>query len=223
MQTIKIISNVSYNSDEFFEATVKRLEANGVIDWCYWIRHDADTDETKPHIHFVLKPSARLDTQKLREQFKEIDLSHPTEPLCCTKRWFSTNSMEDWLLYGVHDVAYLASKGQTRKHHYGFEDIKSTDPDGLRQDWNMIDRSKYDRLQILFEAAQRQIPFGLLVQMGRVPIPQRAQWEMQYNSLLALVHSEDCMRVLSHEVDMMTGELLYVDNPNDDSEQKEGD
>lgn len=208
MQTIKIISNVSYNSDEFFEATVQRLYKARIIDWCYWVRHEADTDETKPHIHFVLKPSARLDTQALREQFKEVDLHNPTQPLCCTTRWFFTNSMEDWLLYAVHDVAYLASKGQTRKHHYGYTDLKSTDPDGLRQDWNMIDRSKYDRLQILFEAAQMDIPFGLLVQMGRVPIPQRAQWEQQYNSLLHLVSNPNCMRVLSHEVDMMTGEKL---------------
>lgn len=189
MQTIKTISNISYNTIDHFEGVVTDLIRRGVIEWCYWIQHRPDKDDTKEHIHFVLKPSRRVDTASLRKEFLEKDLTNPL-PLCCTTKWNYTNSMEDWLLYAVHDVAYLTSKGQFRREHYDFDDIRSTDPDALRNDWNMIDRTKYERLHFLYTAVEKQIPFALLVQDGVIPIPQRAQYEAQYNALLRLKYAD---------------------------------
>lgn len=199
MQTTRIISNISYNTPEHFCKTVYDLLNRHVIDWCYWIFHKADKDELKDHIHFVLKPSSRVDTASLRDAFNELDPSCPSKPLTCTMRWNFTSSMDDWLLYAVHDAGYLASKGQVRNYHYEYDDLCTTDPDALLEDWNNIDRMKYSRLSFLWDAVQAHTPFALLVQHGMIPISQRAQYEMQYKALTQLAVDDLAHRKESHE------------------------
>lgn len=199
MQTIKTISNISYNSLPFFESKIFDLVKRGIIDWAYWVCHVADTDETKDHIHFVLKPSKRLDTFQLKNEFNELDPLKPSKPLSVTSKWNYTNSMEDWLLYAVHDEAYLASKGQRRNVHYAFEDLKSTDEDALRADWNNIDFVKFSRMNRLANAVNKHIPFAVLVQQGVIPIAMRAQYECQYNALVHLDMMNESGRYESHE------------------------
>lgn len=198
MQTIKTISNISYNTDAFFQGVISNLEDRGIIDWCYWIRHKADADELKSHIHFVLKPSKRLDTKTLGAMFQEIDPNNVI-PLGCTKKWNYTNSLDDWLLYAVHDIGYLASKGQIRNFHYDFDAIQSTDTDALRADWNAIDRTKYNRLALLADAVDKRIPFAILVQQSVIPISQRQQYEYQYNALMFLSLNGVTGRKIDHE------------------------
>lgn len=182
MQTIKTISNIAYNTIDHFEGVIMDLLQRGVIEWAYWISHEPDKDELKPHVHFVLKPSRRLDTAVLRKEFLEYDPRNPL-PLCCTMKWNFTNSMDDWLLYVVHDPAYLVSKGQLRNITYSFEDLRATDYDALRMDWNAIDRTKFERLHFLEKAIEENTPFSVLVQQGIIPISQRAQYEAQYRAL----------------------------------------
>ena len=189
MQTIRVISNISYNTIEYFESKVQELIERRIIDWCYWAFHLADEDELKDHIHFVLKPSKRLETADLRDFFKEIDPTHE-KPRTCTARWQPTNSMDDWLLYAKHDPAYLASKGQYRRHHYKWEDIKATDEDALHADIAAIDMRKYLILEWLEDAASNQTPFFVLVQQGLIPIAQRSQFEFQYNALTKAIENE---------------------------------
>lgn len=189
MQTIRIISNISYNTIEFFESKIAELVSRRIIDWAYWAFHLADEDELKDHIHFVLKPSKRLETADLRDFFKEIDPNHE-KPRTCTARWQPTNSMDDWLLYAKHDPAYLASKGQYRRHHYKWDDIKATDEDALHADIAAIDMRKYLILDWLEDAARSQTPFFVLVQQGLIPIAQRSQFEFQYNALVKAIENE---------------------------------
>lgn len=198
MNTIRTLSNISYNTPPFFEGVIASLVKNGVIDYAYWILHQPDIDEQKPHIHFVFRPSKRIDTARFREAFFEYE-SGNTKPLCPTTKFFATNSMDDWLLYAVHDRSYLISKGQKRNISYAFDDIKSTDPDALRFDWNNIDRTKYERLQFLEQAIEEGTPYYRLVQSGLIPIGQRAQYEQQYNAILKYSFDEISHRVRSHE------------------------
>lgn len=210
MQTIRTISNISYNSLEFFEKKIKDLVLRGIIDWAYWIQHQPDSDEKRVHIHFVVKPAKRVDTSSLRDEFKEFDPLHPDKPLCCTAKWFNTNSMDDWLLYAVHDPAYLTSKGQRRNVLYQYKDLRATDYDALSNDWNAIDRAKYQRLKWLYDAVEGNVPFARLVQDGLIPIAQRQQYEFQYNALLALKREERTNRINSHEeeIELETGEII---------------
>lgn len=216
MQTIRTISNISYNTIDHFQGVIYDLLRRGVIEWAYWICHKADTDETKDHIHFVLKPSKRLDTALLRKEFMEIDKNSPL-PLSCTSKWNYTNSMDDWLLYAVHDTAYLMSKGQLRNITYSFDDLQSTDTDALRNDWNSIDRTKYLRLQFIENAVNDQVPFAVLVQQGVVPIAQRAQFEAQYNALIRLKYGDMSSggRKIAHERKLPKGYIPVDEDWND--------
>lgn len=182
MNTIRLISNISYNSDSFFEGKISELIDQGVIDFCFWIRHQPDLDDKKSHIHFVLKPSQRIDTSKLRDYFNELDPSND-KPLTCTTVWRFTSSLQDWLLYCIHDRDYLRSKHLERNTFYKFSDIKSSDFDALNFEISMIDRVSFDRMAILQNAVLDHIPFFQLVQDGVIPISQRSQYEYQYNAL----------------------------------------
>lgn len=211
MQTIRVISNIDYNTPEFFRRKIEDWYERGIIDWCYWILHQPDTDETKAHIHFVLKPSRRVDTADLRKDLFEFDPTHPDKPLTCTNAWHFTNSMDEWLLYAVHDVAYLQSKGQVRNIRYDYDDLQATDYDALRADWNAIDRTRFDRLRVLYEAVEKGTPFFQLVQSGLIPITQRAQYEFQYNALASTYTPRTGSgRKQPHE-DPETGEIISTD------------
>lgn len=197
MKTTRTISNITYNTLPFFEHVINDLAERGIIEWAYWILHKADSDDKKDHIHFVLRPSARIETTALRNAFLEPTADNPL-PLAPTSKWFFTNSMDDWILYVLHDEAYLASKGQTRNYRYEIESLCATDRDALMADYNNIDRVKFDRLRRLAEAVYDGIPFVNLVQSGLIPISQRAQYEAQYRALLDRSYKN---------VDIETGEI----------------
>lgn len=215
MKTFRTISNISYNSLAHFELQIRSLQARGVIEWAYWIYHLADTDETKDHIHFVLRPSSRIETNDLRKLFNEFDPTHPDKPLTCTCKWNFTNSMDDWLLYAIHDINYLKSKGQIRNHFYEWKDIRSTDPDALRSDINAIDMTKWNRLALLEKAARDGKPFFELVQNGVVPISQRAQYEQQYRAIYHNIVYNKGRRFVDHEVIDDEGNILLARDDNE--------
>lgn len=183
MNTIRTISNISYNSPDHLRHVLTSLAKRGVIDWAYWIFHKADCDELKDHAHLVLKPAKRIDTAQLKSLFDELDPQNPHRPLSVTSKWNPCNSLDDWLLYAVHDTKYLQSKGQERNFHYTFDDIEATDLDALRSDWNSIDRRKFDRLNALYNAVQQSVPFHTLIMTGVIPIAQSVPFERLYNSL----------------------------------------
>lgn len=184
MNTISLISNISYNTPEFFEAKIKALASGDkrLIDWAHWIIHSPEDDETKSHIHFVLKPSRRIDTNALRNEFIESPAlfieaksqrgekitENDFKPLGVLP-FDKTKNISDWLLYAVHDVRYLLKKGQTRKHHYERKDVKSTDPDFLAVQWN----DTIDPLQTLcgrvLELRAQEKTFGEILATGIVP------------------------------------------------------
>lgn len=192
MNTISTISNISFNTPDFFELKIRELckQVKGqVLDWAHWIVHQPDTDQSKAHIHFVCKPSRRVDTNWLRSQFVEpvppdmvkerlaaagdnitesliVDISKPLGVLPFVK----TSSMTDWLLYAVHDVAYLFKKGQSRNIRYERSDVKSTDPDFLSAQWE----ETADPLQALTKRVVDmytidQMSLGEIMQTGIIP------------------------------------------------------
>lgn len=210
MKTIRVISNIAYNTPEFFEEKMHDLVQRRVLDWAYWIAHKADIDELKDHIHFVCKPSGQLDTFDLRKELMQFDPTHPTKPLTCTTQFHFTNpnNMDDWLLYVVHDVAYLAFKGQKRNIQYKFEDLKATDEDALRFSWNNIDRTKYSRLEKVIELASDGVRFIEIVRMGLIPMNQYNQYKDIVNQYLDL--GKRSGRALTHEEYDESGNVIDV-------------
>jgi len=206
MRTRRRISNISYNTVDFFENIIKELYNSHNIEWCYWILHKADTDDTKNHIHFVLQPSGSIDTFQLHDLFIQ-PVDYNVKPLCVTSKWFFTNSLDDWLLYVIHYKPYLLSKGLTRNIFYDFNDIKSTDEDALKYDINAIDTTKYNRLNIIKDAVNNKIPFATLVQNGQIPINLRTQYQFQYKELQKLKYAENRKKGFI-QIDKETAEII---------------
>lgn len=183
MKTKRLVSTVGYNSPGFLAEALDRLVAAGLVEWAHYIHHKAEEDETKDHWHIVLMPARALDTAALARQFDEVDPSKPGgKPLGVQPFRFSSR-LDDWLLYAIHDRAYLASKGQTRKHHYTREDVRSTCPDLLVEQWHEVNLAKYGLGEIVAEAVQRRLSWEQLIVSGVIPQAQWTFWREVYWSL----------------------------------------
>lgn len=173
MQTGKLISTVSYNTPEFLKGKLNDLVRQGIIEYAHWIHHRPEEDEKKAHAHVVLKPNKRLDTSALRNEFVEpvAGEEKPRDVLP-----FRSSKMNDWLLYVVHDVAYLLRKNQNRKVRYSRSDLLTTEADLLDEDWRAAHEGEDSRVKQVIELAQRGVSWVELLKMGIVPINQLFQF-----------------------------------------------
>lgn len=186
MRTRRVLSNVSFNSPDFFDYVISGLYHDSVIDWCYWVSHLPDRDDKKAHIHFVFQPSKIIDTVVFLRHFLEFPFHGNRLPLKPTSRFQPVISLDDWLLYCKHDSVYLSQKGLERKYHYDWSDFHSTDFDSLQHDIDNIDYTQFGRLALLNEGVISHTSFAELVQRGIVPINFRSQYEAQYLALKKL-------------------------------------
>lgn len=185
MNTISLISSISYNSPEFFVEKIKSLcGETSVLDWCHWIIHQPENDERKPHIHFVCKPSRRIDTQILRKEFiepinpyeierklkngEEITSDELLKPLGVLP-FDKTKNVSDWLLYAIHDEGYLFQKGQSRSIRYDKSDVKSTDPEYLKEQWNEATNPLVKLCERIAELRAQELTFGQILSTGIIP------------------------------------------------------
>jgi len=176
MRTSKPIATISYNTEAFLAERLAELVRNHKIsDWIY-IKHTAEVDEKKDHIHLWIKPNTLLDTMDLQNFLKEPDISDPTKkPLGCID--FRTSQVDDFILYGQHFQPYLASKGEMREFCYRREDFRFCDEDTFEDlyahafkgsDW----AKRYQMLQALNEG--QFTPTDLILN-GTVPLNQATQ------------------------------------------------
>jgi hypothetical protein len=150
------------------------LVEQGIIEYAHWIWHNAEEDEKKPHAHVVLQPNKRLNTGALQNEFKELVAGSP--PLGVLP--FKTSKMIDWVLYAVHDTAYLIRKGkQKRKYTYNRDEIRSTDSDQLEEDWKDAHEGEDTRIKQIIELAQQGVSWPDVVKLGLIPINQLFQFK----------------------------------------------
>lgn len=121
MRTSKPIETISYNSVEFLTEKLNELVRNHVINDYVFIKHLAEEDETRDHIHLLLFPNKLIDTMDLQDYFKELDPNN-IKPLGCM-RFNLEKSVDDWILYGQHFEPYLTSKLESRVYHYSKDDF----------------------------------------------------------------------------------------------------
>lgn len=127
MRTIKSISNIAYQSPEYFGGMVKALQASGVIGSCYWVVHKGE-DGDKDHIHFVLLGGQKTyDTAGLEKLFG-VEVKDG-KAASVTKQWRVTKDLRDWLCYAVHDTTYLLRHGEVRSVSYSWDDVKCGEGD----------------------------------------------------------------------------------------------
>lgn len=130
-ETTNPISCSYYGTEKQLQETIARLTvSHPTLRFAYAV-HKADNDDTKDHIHLLIKTLADKisNTDKIREFFKhEYDDSYYISKFITTK----VNALADWELYVRHDAKYLEYKGQTRNIHYS-EDITQGSPDFVNE------------------------------------------------------------------------------------------
>lgn len=167
MKTTKPISTISYNSIGFLIGVLERLEDNGLVSFWAFIPHEAEEDERKAHCHVYIEPANAIDTIWLKKQFIEPDPSHPKEPLGCLP--INKSKFVDWYWYGLHDKAYLASKNQSRKHHYLPSDMIVSDTDLMAEYVRLNPNPKAELLRVTELIVEGYTPIQIAMQLN-VPV-----------------------------------------------------
>ena len=180
MRTSKPIATVSYNTIDFLTEKLNELYNNHQIsDWMF-IKHDAEEDEKKDHVHLWINPNKLLDTMDLQKFFREVDPDNlEAKPLGCID--FVSSKIDDWILYSQHYPPYLDSKGESRQFIYRKEDFVVCDEltfdDHYKHAFHGSDWArKYEVIKVLqdnindpkFDATE-------LVLKGIVPFSQSSQ------------------------------------------------
>ena len=165
MKTTKPISSISWNSRNYLVDRLEELRKAHLIAFWVLVKHTAEEDEKKDHIHFYVEPNRSIDTELLREKF--IELVPGSKPLGVNK--FQKSDFKNWLWYCLHDKAYLLSKGETRKYHYSIEDLISSDDGDLRQriQENPRPESEYSKVE---ELIQQGLSNEAIAQTMNVPL-----------------------------------------------------
>ena len=179
MKTSRPFSTISYNTVDFLNAKLSDLVNKRMISFYAFVEHYAEEDEKKAHKHLYIMPNGQLQTDQITDLLQEMDPQNPLKPLGVMP--FQSSKWSDWYLYCIHDTAYLASKGQSRKHHYNETDFYSSDSDFLHELIHTIDRAKYFKTQEFVNKIQQGVSLYDLVTTGNIPAPQFNQWQNMYS------------------------------------------
>ena len=217
MKTARPFSTISYNSESFLKSKLDELVENGVLDFWAFIDHAPEEDELKAHKHVYFIPSTMLQTDYIKKYLQEFDEKNPDKPLGVTI--FSSSKFDDWFLYGCHDKAYLASKGQSRKQHYVKSQFVTSNEDHFGELIRCVDRSKYIGMERLVDAVTNGMDFADMVRLGQVPIQLINQYKYAYECITQVTtqragretHTPKEVKTeeKSYLIDEETGEILH--------------
>lgn len=182
MITRSNISTISYNTDDYLIFKLNDMIKNHCIEFWAFINHIPEEDERKPHKHLFIIPSGTVDTFALSDILEEIDFTNPTMPPLGTIFW-KHSKFVDWYLYALHDIDYLASKGESRKYHYDKSEFIVSECDYFNELIHSCDFSQYTKHKKLREAVQSDISFRDLFANGFIPVQQIGQYSLAYNLL----------------------------------------
>lgn len=209
MKTSKSFSTISYNSVDFLAVTLQRLVDTRKLDFFAFVEHFPEDDETKKHKHVFIVPNGKVDTDQVRNELLEVDVSNPlAKPLGCMP--CKSSKFADWYLYSLHDSNYLACKGQSRKYHYSKADFFVSDEDYFSEEIHTIDHTKYNRFNELKSAVEDGRSFAEVLASGIVPLQQTYAWEKAYE-ILTQNSTFRNGRDGHEDVDVLTGEVISDD------------
>lgn len=186
MKTKLPISTISYNTPEYLETKLREWQSAKLISEWYFIAHEPEDDEAggKKHMHVLLYPAKQIQTEDLIQDALQLDPEKPDKPLKCLP-YRITKNFGDWYLYVIHDRAYLAMKGQSRRYHYTIEDMVTFDEDQLNcrvHEIDMFDKSSWKLLETFMKEG---LTFAEVFARGAVPIQQFSQYRQAYEYMVA--------------------------------------
>lgn len=182
MITRSNVSTISYNTDDFLIYKLNELIKNQSIEFWAFINHIPEEDETKAHKHLFLIPSGTINTFDLTDFLRELDIENPMLPPLGTIFW-KHSKFVDWYLYALHDIDYLASKGESRKYHYNKFEFYVSESDYFNELIHSCDFSQYNKHKKLRDAVQSDVSFRDLFANGFIPVQQIGQYSLAYNLL----------------------------------------
>lgn len=182
MRTSNPITTINYTSRRFLIDTLESLRKAKVISFWFFVHHLPEDDEKKEHDHVYLEPAKIVQTEDIRDNFRELDPEHPDAPLSVQP--FRSSKFADAYLYFIHDPDYLASKGMTRKHHYSRSQVETSDPDYLDEQIARIDRSSFDKYSDMRKSIKAGLSFDEYLANHYVPIQQFNVFKSAYLTLL---------------------------------------
>ena len=208
MKTTKPIATISFNTPAFLELKLNELLRAGKISFWAFVPHKPEDDEAgkKEHSHLYVEPSKMMQTDDLKSELKEYDPDHPDKPRGCLT--FKSSKFDPWYLYGLHDKRYLASKSQSRKFHYQYEDFITCDPDELLCKVRSIDLVSLSPYADMEEAQRQGFTWPEYFSRGTVPLPQVALFERAWNLLLQVKTERADRQGHPMDIDPNTGEVL---------------
>lgn len=180
VRTTKPIATISFNTPEYLRLKLDELKKAKIISLWHFIEHLPEDDEAgkKEHIHLYIEPSKLIQTEDLAEHFIEFDASKPDKPKKCLL--FRSSKFDDWYMYGLHDTAYLASKGQSRRYKYEHNDFITSDDDELYRASKMIDKRTLTPWIDLTEAVADGLTFADYFKSSGMPIQQINAFQKAY-------------------------------------------
>lgn len=183
MKTSKPFSTISYCTEHFITDTLNRLVVKGYLYFWCGIEHQPEEDEKKSHKHLFLVPNGQVDTDRILDELKELDLENPTSPPlgCLMPR---KSNFDDWYLYSKHDVDYLALKRQARVYHYTDENFFYSSKEEFDEFLRNVDYNRLFKHVEFFKGVEDGLTLTSMVKAGIVPAGQFNQYSNLYFAVL---------------------------------------
>lgn len=222
MRTSSPLSTISYNTEPFLRGKLEEWKKAGILEGYIYILHKPEEDEKKEHIHLLIIPNKLIDSVEIQRELIELDPKHPDKPLKCLMFRKSGNKTDfeglyNWILYNEHDRAFLASKFESRKVYYTFDDFKCDDKDNFEQFYHEAHYCSEwaQRNQILQRLSDSSVRPADLILSGTLPLQMASQ--INALSYLKQHYGTDRGTHKNHEffndqgdlIDPETGELVF--------------
>lgn len=180
MRTRKPISNVGYLTDQYLIDRLDNAVSDGLISFWSFIRHRADEDLKKDHVHIFALPANTIDTISFNERFIEVD---PGNSLPLRLLRWNPSKWDDWYLYAIHDPDYLEMKRMHRNYRYSKEEIHCSDFDEMEYMISMIDYGNIFSLNKIIKAAENQMSIAQAITEGIIPPGQLNKYMNVFKSV----------------------------------------
>lgn len=186
MRTRLPISTINFGTPEYLKSRLDSLCDNGILTWYFFISHKPEDDEVKGkrHQHVWCQPAKTIDTDALRKELIEFDALHPDKPFKPLP--FKSSKFQDAYMYFLHNKAYLAMKGQSRRFHYSHSDFVTNEPEMLFAEAQSIDLLSISPYMALQDAIDEGLTWEQYIKRGQVPIAQLNQFEKAWFALCSL-------------------------------------
>lgn len=206
MKTSNPFSTISYNTVDFLRTTLDEQVARRRLLFYAFVYHYPEADERKPHIHLVMFPNGQVQTDSYIDLLQELDPNNVLKPLGVMP--FQKSKWADWYLYSSHDVAYLASKGQTRQYHYPEERFVTSDKDYLHELIATIDRTRYTKTQEFVQRAKSGVSFDDMIEAGQIPVTAFMQYQKMFDRIVLNQTDRGGRATHTPKCDPDTGEVI---------------